>query len=61
MSNWSEAVAALPLRIVCAWCQKVLSVGREPTSHSMCPGCIVRFEAGRLSKGGRSFVVPRGD
>lgn len=28
-----------PLTSVCAWCQKVLREGVEPTSHTICPAC----------------------
>ena len=36
------------LRVVCAWCQRVLSEGTPgaATTHGMCPVCVVKFEAG---------------
>jgi hypothetical protein len=27
------------LRTVCAWCQRILREGAEPTSHGICPAC----------------------
>ena len=31
-----------PVKIVCAWCQTVLSDGTEPPSHGICPACQVK-------------------
>jgi uncharacterized CHY-type Zn-finger protein len=31
--------ALRPHKVVCAWCKKVLSEGREPISHGICPEC----------------------
>lgn len=32
-------VARLPHRVECAWCGKVLKLGRTPVSHGICPKC----------------------
>lgn len=39
---WRE-VAAPPLRMVCAWCCKVLREGWEPTSHGICRECAEKL------------------
>jgi len=51
MGAWQfDAVAgrtfadADPLRVVCAWCKKTMSDGREPTSHGMCAKCSTWIE-----------------
>jgi hypothetical protein len=39
-------MTALVLRVVCAWCRRVLVEG-DPgakTSHGLCPTCAKRFE-----------------
>jgi hypothetical protein len=28
-----------PMRRVCAWCQRELAPGREPTTHGICEAC----------------------
>jgi len=28
-----------PLRLICAWCKRVMREGPEPTSHGICPAC----------------------
>ena len=34
---------ALPMRVACAWCDTEISAGVEPTSHGICPTCVVRL------------------
>jgi hypothetical protein len=36
------------LRIVCCWCAPphVIRVGVEPTTHTLCPLAVAKFEAG---------------
>ena len=31
------------MKTVCAWCQKVLKEGPEPTSHGICQPCTEKF------------------
>lgn len=35
---------AAPMRVVCAWCGRVLREGAEPTSHGMCAACAEAVE-----------------
>lgn len=35
---------ALLMRIVCAWCQKEVRAGAEPTSHGICDPCKAKVE-----------------
>ena len=37
----------VPLRVVCAWCQKVLQEGAPEAlvSHSICPDCLATLNA----------------
>ena len=30
-------------RIVCAWCEKVMQEGPEPTTHGICPDCAENY------------------
>jgi hypothetical protein len=27
------------MKLICAWCKKILREGSEPTSHGICPEC----------------------
>jgi hypothetical protein len=37
--DWNAIDAAIPLRVVCAWCGHPIRDGREPTSHGICTSC----------------------
>lgn len=30
------------MRVVCAWCRKIIKEGEEPTSHGCCPECAAK-------------------
>lgn len=34
-----EDVVIKTQKRICAWCKKVLQVGREPATHGICPEC----------------------
>ena len=36
--------APKPIKVVCAWCQAVLTDGAEPASHGICPACEAKFD-----------------
>lgn len=42
---WDPSIS--PLRVVCAWCKKLLQEGapNAATSHSICPDCLVTLNA----------------
>lgn len=46
---WSErlpykwAARKAPLHTVCSWCSVVITYGRQPVSHGICPPCAVRM------------------
>lgn len=33
----------LAMRLVCAWCQRVLREGSGPTSHGLCESCREKY------------------
>ncbi len=35
------------LRMVCAWCQKLVREGDEPTTHGICEACAEKVVAGK--------------
>jgi hypothetical protein len=40
------AILAVPLKRICSWCDTVLSDGRLPATHAICPACILKMETG---------------
>lgn len=32
-----------PIRVECSWCSGVISPGREPVSHGICPACAKEY------------------
>lgn len=49
-SGLAPALEPTPNRRECAWCNAVLSPGREPVSHGICEGCArTYFPAGCLT------------
>ena len=33
------------MKVICAWCDKVLRAGSEPTSHGICEECAAQLAA----------------
>jgi hypothetical protein len=44
-----EIVPAAPLRLICSWCTLQLRDGVLPASHTICPACTKKFDAGATS------------
>lgn len=36
------------MRVVCAWCERLLADGPGPVSHGICEGCAFVFERAHL-------------
>lgn len=32
-------IPAVPIKLICAWCQRLLRDGTLPASHGICPDC----------------------
>lgn len=45
--TWDPPISPMPLRVICAWCKKLLQEGapNAATSHSICPDCLVTLNA----------------
>jgi hypothetical protein len=35
-----ELLLGAALKLICAWCGKVMREGEEPASHGICPECL---------------------
>jgi phage FluMu protein Com len=40
------------MKVVCAWCGKVLQEGSEPISHGICPECKEEMKQEMIAEGG---------
>jgi len=42
--------AAETSKVICAWCGKVIRIGKEPASHGICKECAAKMRADGYQK-----------
>jgi hypothetical protein len=47
----------MSMKVICAWCKKVMKDGTEPASHGICPPCREKHFGGELQAVALSYQL----